>query len=103
MAPTNKEIQQRKTCQLYVYVLIALGKEVPYDIHECADDYDYIVECSGRLAQTLKELESETFDTLVNDSGSPQARELANWWEMYKEADKLRQMFADGDYEKKSL
>ena len=97
MSATNKEIQQRKTCQLYVYVLTSLGREIPYEIHECADDYDYIIDCSAQLAQTLKELDSETFYNLLNDRESQMSLDLAGWWEMYKEADRLRQMFADGD------
>ncbi len=84
MSPSNREIQLRKTCQLYAYVLTMLGKETPEEILECADTYDYPVDCVKELYQELKDLDSDTFDKIVNDSESMQARDLAQWWEMYQ-------------------
>ena len=84
MSPSNKEIQLRKTCQLYAYVLEALGKEVPEYIEECADSYDYPVECVTELVKVLKEMDSETFEKIVSNGESNEARDLANWWEMYQ-------------------
>lgn len=84
MGPSNREVQLRKTCELYVYVLRSQGKEVTYAIQECADSYDYPVDCVVELAKELKDLDENTFDKIVNNTQSPEARNLASWWEMYQ-------------------
>lgn len=96
MAPSNKEMQRRKNCQLYTYLLLAQDKEVSDLILECAHAYDcdYPVECATELAEEIKGLDSETFERIVNNSESHEARELAHWWEMHQEADRLRKEIA---------
>ena len=84
MNPSNREVQLRKTCQLYAYVLTSQGKEVPEEIQECADAYDYSVDCVAKLSQALVNLDSDTFEKIVNNTESKEARDLANWWEMYQ-------------------
>lgn len=84
MSASNKEVQLRKTCQLYTYVLASLGKDIPENIQECADSYEYPVDCVTELYQELKDLDSDTFEKIVNDTQSTQARNLASWWEMYQ-------------------
>lgn len=84
MNPSNKEIQLRKNCQLYTYVLVSQGKEVPEYIQECSDSYDYPVNCVAELFQELKNLDSDTFNTIVNNTQSAEARDLLNWWNMYQ-------------------
>ncbi|PHR54604.1 MAG: hypothetical protein COA44_12645 [Arcobacter sp.] len=82
--PTNREIQLQKTCELYAYVLEAQGKEVAYAVQECADSYDYPIDCVKELAQALKDLDSESFEKIVNNTDLQEARDLANWWTMYE-------------------
>ncbi len=84
MSPSNREIQLRKNCEIYAYVLTALGKEVSEEIQDCVDDYEYSVDCVKELAQTLQDLDSDTFNKLVNNTELQVARELANWWDMYQ-------------------
>ncbi len=86
MSPSNREVQLRKTCQLYAYVLVSQGKEVPEAIQECAesDDYDYLVDCVTELSQALKDLDRVSFEQIVNNTQSAQARDLAQWWDMYQ-------------------
>jgi len=93
MAPTNKQMQLQKNCRLYTYLLILQHKEVPDEILECAHSYecDYPVDCAVELSEELKALDSETFERIVNDPDSEEARELAHWWEMHQEAEKLRE------------
>lgn len=83
MSNSNREIQQRKTCQLYAYVLELSGKEVPFHIEECAGSYEYPVECTKELAEMLKSFDSDAFEKIVNKD-SDIARDLAQWWEMYQ-------------------
>ncbi len=86
MSPSNKELQLRKTCQLYVYVLVSQGKEVPEAVQECADsdDFDDLVDCVSQLSQELADLDSDSFEQIVNNTQSNEARQLAHWWEMYQ-------------------
>jgi len=89
MGNANKEMQLRKTCKLYAYLLAAQGKEVPETILECRDcdgteDYDLLVDCVNDLAQALKGLDGDSFEKIVTSPDSLEARELAHWWEMYK-------------------
>ena len=84
MAPTNREIQLQKTCELYAYVLEAQGKEVAYAIDECANSYDYPVDCVAQLAQELQGLDEATFEKIVNNTELQSARDLSNWWKMYQ-------------------
>jgi len=93
MNPTNKELQLRKNCQRYVYLLVSQGKEVPEEIQECADsyDYDFLVDCVAQLSDELEGLESDTFEKIVNNTESNEARELSNWWKMHQEANRVRE------------
>lgn len=89
MNPSNKEMRLRKNCQLYAYLLVSQGKEVPEEILEGANSYDYLVNCVAEMTQELEGLDSETFDKIVNNTESLEARELAYWWDMQQEADRL--------------
>ena len=84
MNPSNREIQLRKNCELYVYVLASQGKEIPEALQECADSYDYPIDCVSELSKAIQGLDPATFDKIVNKSDSQEARDLANWWEMYQ-------------------
>ena len=89
MGNENREMQQRKTCKLYAYVLAALGKEVPTRIEECRDsdgteDYNLLVDCVKELSQELIGLDADTFEKVVKSTDSVEARELSQWWEMYQ-------------------
>jgi len=84
MSPTNREVQLRKTCQLYAYVLTSQGKEVAEHILECAMSYDYPVDCVKELYESLKALDEASFKAIVYENDSQEARDLAAWWEMYE-------------------
>lgn len=92
MNPTNKELQLRKNCLLYRYLLQALDKDVPEPIQECADadDYDFLVDCVDALSETLNALSDDTFHDLISKNNTPEAKELASWWHMHKVALQLR-------------
>jgi len=86
MSLSNKEIQQRRNCQLYVYVLESQNKEVPDNIQECADSdaYNYLIDCSKGLSEEIQNFDSETYERIVNNKQSTEAQQLAQWWEMYQ-------------------
>lgn len=89
MGPTNKEMQLCKNCQLYAYVLSSQGKEVPEIIEDCIESFDYVVNCVAELSAELESLDSETFERVVNNKELLESRELAYWWEMQQEANRL--------------
>lgn len=85
MSLTNRELQLRKTCQLYTYVLVSQNKEVPEYIQECADsdEYDCLTDCVAELSQEVQAFDSDTFERIVNNKESVEAQKLSLWWEMY--------------------
>jgi hypothetical protein len=91
MPEYNKDMQQRKNCELYAYVLAELDKEIPDDILECVMDGDYLVDCVLQLANELKALDTEKFNQLVYNSEASLSRDLANWWTMYQESERLQE------------
>lgn len=89
MPNANKEMQLRKNCKLYAYVLMSQGKEVPDAILECRDstgfeDYDCLVDCVADLSKAVKDLDSDSFNQIVKNPDSQEAKELSLWWEMYQ-------------------
>lgn len=93
MNPSNKELRLRKNCQLYTYLLVLQGKEVPEEIQECANsyDFDFLVDCVTALSNELEGLDSDTFEKIVNNTESNRARELSYWWKMHQEANSIRE------------
>ena len=91
MNHSNKELRLRRNCQLYVYLLVSQGNEVPEEIQECADsyDYDFLVDCVAQLSDEIEGLDSDTFEKIVDNKESNEARELAYWWEMHQVANRL--------------
>lgn len=94
MRPNNKEIQQRKNCELYTYVLEMLEREIPEEIVECLISDDFFVDCVEELGNTLHSLDNETFDKLVNNKNTTKSQDLKQWWNMYQEAEKLHKSLA---------
>lgn len=92
MNPSNREIQQRKTCQIFAYVLHSLGKEVPYHIDECADSYEYPVNCVEELSQELQGLDTQTLNKIMNNPHIQESSDLKHWWEMFQEVEKLHKI-----------
>ncbi|MDQ7044701.1 MAG: hypothetical protein Q9M32_02120 [Sulfurimonas sp.] len=89
MGLSNREIQQRQTCKLYAYVLASQNKEVPYHLEECAayhptDEYDSLFDCTKELSDEIKAFDDATFDKIVNNKDSEDAKELTKWWKMYQ-------------------
>lgn len=94
MSPSNKEMQLRKNCELYAYLLTSLGKEIPEEIEECLESYDYVSNCVAELYKELQGLDSQTFDKIVNDKEKLESRELSYWWQMQQEADRLHRLLS---------
>ena len=96
MNPSNKEMQLQKNCQLYAYALISQGKEVPEEIQDCIDDYEYVINCSEDLYKELQGLDTDTFERIVNNKELLESRELSYWLEMYKEYNRIQRELSTG-------
>jgi len=94
MSTINKEMQLQRNCRLYMYLLKSQGKEVPEEIQDCAEDYDYIINCTEQLTQAVNGLDSESYEKIVNNKDSSEAAELRHWLEMLKEADRLHKLLS---------
>ncbi|MBN2816927.1 MAG: hypothetical protein JXQ67_09600 [Campylobacterales bacterium] len=94
MASLNQSMQLKKNCELFVYVLVSLEKDIPEDVLECAMCDDYPINCAKELADTLSSLDKESFDKIMNKENSAEAQDLRNWWEMSQEADRLHKFLS---------
>lgn len=94
MSPSNKEMQLRKNCELYAYLLTELGKEIPEEIEDCIADYEYVLNCVKELYKEIESLSSDDFERIINNKEKLESRELAYWWEMQREADRLHRMLS---------
>lgn len=94
MSPSNKEMQLSKNCQLYAYLLQKLNKEVPETIQDCADDYEYTINCTQEFSREIDGLSSEEFEAIINDKESREAAEIRYWIDMRQEADRLHKMLS---------
>jgi len=88
---SNKEMRERKNCELYAYLLTSQDKEVPDEILECIISYDYPLDCVADMVKEIKGLDSVMFEKIVNNKESKESCELASWWQISQEADKLSQ------------
>ena len=86
MGFSNRELQLRRNCELYSYLLQAQNKEVPEYIEECivTDDFDLLVDCVKELAQEIQSLDDESFTKILENENSVEAKNLLKWWEMYQ-------------------
>lgn len=91
MPAYNQQMQQRKNCELYAYVLAELDQDIPDHILECAMSDEYPVDCVADLAKALEDMSADDFERIVHDTESQMARDLSKWWTMYLESDRLRQ------------
>ena len=98
MSASNKEMQLRKNCELYAYLLESLGKEIPEEIEECLESYDYVINCVAVLKRELQGVDSQTFDKILNNKEKLESRELSYWWQMQQEADRLHRLLS-ADFE----
>ena len=96
MNPSNQEMQLCKNCQLYAYVLVSQGKEIPEEIQDCIDSYEYVVQCSKELYKEIEKLSADDFDRIVNNEELLESRELSYWWKMHKEYDDIFTMLSSG-------
>lgn len=90
--PSNKELQLRKNCQLYAYILQYIEAEIPDHILECLmdEEYEYLVECSQDLAKLIESLNEDQFNELMHGE-CESSRELKHWWDMNQQANKMIQ------------
>ena len=93
MIPTNKEMQQLQTCQLYAYVLRFQNKEVCDEVQSCANSYDYLIDCVEKLYNELQSLNKEMFEQIVHND-SVESNNLARWYQMHQESQELYKMLS---------
>ena len=79
-------------------MLKSLGKEIPEEIEECLESYDYVINCVAELKRELQGVDSQTFDKILNNKEKLESRELSYWWQMQQEADRLHRLLS-ADFE----
>lgn len=92
MEPTTKERQLQKTNQLLVFALTAMDRPVTDDIKRAADNmYGGREESVVELCALIRSMSEDDLNRVVYDGRNPASRELANWWDLHQEADRLRE------------
>lgn len=93
MEQTSSEQFVQKTAINLVYVLKSLKKSVPKWVQKTANDY-YAQDPEDQLTPTLcgliKKMTKAQLNKIVYDGRSPEARQLAQWWDEHQAADKRR-------------
>lgn len=92
MKQTGTEAYNQRTAKLYLYVSDWVGSTTA-DIRKHADDYycqrDYTKELCAAL-RALKKIDRSKFERVVYNARSKTSRDLADWWEEHKLADRKR-------------
>ncbi|MDF1875324.1 hypothetical protein JHD48_06225 [Sulfurimonas sp. SAG-AH-194-I05] len=79
MGLANRELQLRKTAQLYAYILTVQKKEVPEAVYDDEYPSDYMTQ----LVQEIQGLDGDTLQKIIYTQ-SQEAQGLAEWWAMYQ-------------------
>ena len=94
MEATAQEVESKHVCTLLVYVLEALGKEVPVAIVKGATEYygdtAALDANTALLCGTINGFTKKEQDRILYNGKSPAARKLADWWENHQEVDRKR-------------
>lgn len=95
MAPRRDETLSQRICANVVYLLKALGQDVPdWACKGARDIYgsvQHTEEAVVLLCTMLRSLPKGDMNRIVYDGRNPQARALANFWDEHEEADKRRE------------
>lgn len=92
MEPNARERNWQQAAQFLVYALVKLGKEPPENLKKTANDIYAREDFTADLCHLLNNISDEAREKIIYDAHSRQARELANWWDDHKEADKRRKL-----------
>ena len=89
-----REAELQRAAKLYIYVLEQLLEGVPVyarvaaNEYYCKDDKPLIELC--KILTKLESKEPETFENIVYNGKNASSRDLANWWEDHRNADRKR-------------
>lgn len=103
MEPNAREIESRKVAGLLLYVQRKYDKNIHYSFgndelgsisSNLYGDPGAVDGLTADLCDTLKELEKnypDKFEEIVYNARDAKSRELADWWERHKAADRARE------------
>lgn len=97
MEPNAREAESQRVAQHLLYILPALGRQVPPGVGVAAShiygDIDSLDEWTALLCSTCKDVEADPdlANAYLYDGRKAQARNLAGWWEQHKAADARRE------------
>jgi hypothetical protein len=88
--PTAQEITSNRVCRLLVYALGRLGRPIPWDIVRASrsayGDTQKLAEHQDLLDKLCEEVINDQSSVIPNDSENDMSKQLATWWEEWKEA-----------------
>lgn len=90
--PTHREAQLQRAAKLLKYVYECLGLEVPKHVKETAADiYAKDDRSVMKLCDIIHQMNEAQLNEIVYDGRNKNARDLADWWDEHKAADRRRE------------
>jgi hypothetical protein len=110
MEPNRRELDSKETAENIVYLYSKIGTLVQKSQLElikaaASNQYgspDMLEDLVKLLCFEVRELTTEQMDTIVFDGKSPEARQLAEWWQAHEEADKQLAIKEKAEADKKA-
>lgn len=91
LEPSRRESEIQRAAQLLLYVYENLGRvPEPWMLAESRNAYASEERCLTELCSVLSSMNRQEMEGIVYNAHDKTARDLANWWEEHRVADKLR-------------
>lgn len=106
-APSGREEESQRVCELLVYVLDAKNLPVPKEVRTAANTiYGNPVELdrdTARLCELCRDMTKSEQTKLIYDGRNPLARKLADWWEAHQVEDERKSLAEKEKERRKTL
>ena len=107
MEPNPQERESKAVAQHLVYMLGALGNDIPEYVQEASRDYyggvKNLDNMTSLLCNTIRALSPNDLETIVFDGRVSESRALADWWEYHQKADAKRKEYEQTQAQKTKL
>ncbi len=88
--PTKHQRGLKKTAQIYVLLLILMGKKVPTDVRLASREPYGRVDFAPKMCKMISKMDEKTLNRVVYDGRNANSRKIADWWEKHQAIDKER-------------
>jgi hypothetical protein len=94
MHPDKWEQESKKVAKLLIYIFESMNQSYSPKIKKAAEhvygDSKRVHKFTAKLCKKLESLDDDQLNRIVYDGRIAKARQLAQWWDDHKEADKRK-------------